>query len=218
MSAPRNAPNASKPGAYNLATRVGKTVINPGDEFKIEQYITGYGNITQVKLVCYLSSDIFDEKHTYVIYGMKFNDTTEKYDWGRHQTHLTDPGLTIGLLGLQCEGWSEPTMILDAEPPTHRVTTEIKQVTAPLDYTLKTLKTISPGDHYIDFHLTYFNGEKWCISKEKTPFKVRNLFEKHAKKISWLAVLATSTSIIKFAIIPIYLFTHSFITALLKDT
>ncbi|MNY04387.1 hypothetical protein D3C86_1370620 [compost metagenome] len=202
MNAPRNSPNADKPGAYNLATRVGKTVINPGDALKIEQYITGYGNITQVKLVCYLSSDIFDVDHTYVEYGMKPDSTTGEINWGKHKSQLEDPGLTLGLVGFRKDGWAESTMILDVDGASNRVLTELKLEKAPLDYNLKTLKTISPGDHYIDFYLTYFNGEKWCVTKEKTSFKVKNFFERHAKKISWLAVIATTLSIIRFGLVP----------------
>lgn len=174
MERPRNRKNAEKPGAYNLATRAGKTTINPGEDLKIEQYITGYGHITQVKLVCYLSSDIFDSDFSYVNHSMKFNENTKLTTWGNDRSHFTDPGLTLTLYGSKEENWEESTMIIDADKETTRLITESKHVNAPLDYNFRTLRSITPGDHYIDFNLTYFNGEKWVISKEKIPFKVRN--------------------------------------------
>lgn len=208
MKGPRNKKYAEKPGAYNLATRVGKTTINPGEDFKIEQYITGYGSILQAKLVCYLSSDVFDSQLSYVNHSMKYDKETELMTWGNDTSNVIDPGLTLTLLGLKEAGWEESSAIIDIDSDSNRVSTEAKFINAPLDYNFKTLKSIAPGDHYIDFHLTYYNGEKWIITKEKIAFKVTNFFERHAKSISWFALVATTLSIIRFGVVPVVEFAY----------
>lgn len=191
-----------------MATRAGKTIINPGENFKIEQYITGYGHIAQAKLLCYLSSDIFDPQFSYVNHSMKHDQTTGRMTWGNYTSKFNDPGLTLSLKGLKEVGWEESSMIIDIDNKSNRVTTEAKILNAPLDYNFKTLKSIAPGEHYIDFHFTYYNGEKWIITKEKFAFKVRNFFERHAKAISWLALTATAISIFRFAAVPLVEFAY----------
>ncbi|QHD06567.1 hypothetical protein PspR76_12900 [Pseudomonas sp. R76] len=110
------------------------------------------------------------------------------------------------MAGLSYTPDDESTMIFDVEQASKRpiLASEKKLNHAPFEYTLKTKKALSPGEHYIDFYLTYFNGEKWITSKERVSFKIRNFFERHAKTISALAIIASISGIIRFLASPIY--------------
>lgn len=204
----RKAPNAEKPGSYQIATRTGKTTINAGDTLSFEQYLTGYGNIKTAKLQAYISTDAFDLEESYILSSlMQTNiDGGFKLTWGNNKDKLSETGFTCLMAGIQANGDDESTMVFDASNTSAApiLLCEQKLDHAPFEYSLKTKSALSPGDHYIDFYLTYFSGEKWITSKERVPFKIRNVFEKYAKTISTLALIASASGIIRFVAIPAY--------------
>jgi hypothetical protein len=51
--APQNARNSGKPGSYELAIRADKAEVAPGDTVHLEVFITGYGKVSQAKVVFY---------------------------------------------------------------------------------------------------------------------------------------------------------------------
>ncbi len=210
----RNALNGDHPGSYQIATRAGKSTLNPGETLHFEQYITGYGNILTAKIQAYISTDAFVMDDSFIRSSItkKEVDGGTELGWGNTVMNPTDTGFTCVLAGMQLHESHESTMIFDVpgHPGTPILVCENKVNHAPFEYTLKTKKDIGPGEYYIDFYLTFFNGDHWITSKERVPFKVRNFFERHAKAISALAVIASASGIIRFAALPIYDFVKSF--------
>lgn len=204
MKTPRTWKNAEMPGAYALATRVGETVINAGDNLSFEQYITGYGEISNCKIQCYISSDLFDRDsssvhHTPYIETQENGSITIK--WGRETGYVDNAGYNCICMGVKTANWKDPTLFFDANEPGLLIT-ELKSGKAPFEYNLKTSKTIRPGSHYIDFYLTYFNGQEWKTSKERLDFRVNNTFEKNSTTLSLLAALALLVTIAHDGIAP----------------
>lgn len=204
----RKAPNGDKPGSYQLATRAGKTTINAGDTLKFEQYVTGYGNIKSAKLQAYISTDAFDLQTSHIISSILKSDTETGFtlSWGGQTDKLSETGFTCLMAGVSVPSSDESTMIFDASVLSNEpiLLSEKKLGHAPFEYSLQTKKNLSPGDHYIDFYLTYFSGEKWITSKERVSFKIRNVFERYAKTISAMAVIASLSGIYRFVLVPIY--------------
>lgn len=204
----RSALNGEKPGSYQLATRSGKATINPGEILAFEQYVTGYGNIQSPKLQGYISTDAFDLDESYILSSLVSVNTENGLilSWGNQKDKLSETGFTFLMAGIAHAPGDETTMIFDARRSSKLpiLLSEQKVNHAPFEYTLKTKNNLSPGEHYIDFYLTYFNGKKWITSKERVTFKIRNFFERHAKTISTLAIIASISGIIKFIAAPIY--------------
>jgi len=68
---PRNGENAEKAGAYEQCLKLITPVIHPGDIIEIEQYFTGYGEISGAKIAFYPSSEIFDRDNSHIIKASK---------------------------------------------------------------------------------------------------------------------------------------------------
>ncbi|EGQ8080053.1 hypothetical protein G5G45_004515 [Vibrio vulnificus] len=196
---------ADEIGAYHLASRVFSKTINPGDMFEFEQYITGYGDIQSPKIQCYISSEIFDKENSCVVNSIKKDG--DQISFGNQSDKIGDEGFTCHLSGVMAEGWDESTLIFDKSgnsSGSKSVFTESKAENAPFHYKLKLKDDVKSGDYSIDFYFTYYDGHRWQCCKESVDFKVRNFFEKHAKVISSLAIIATSLSIIRFGVIPLF--------------
>ncbi|WP_144084428.1 hypothetical protein [Pseudomonas monteilii] len=218
----RAAPNGEKPGSYQLATRIDKQIINPGDTLEFEQYITGYGEIKNSKIQVYISTGAFNLKQSYVTSSLRkdiINGDT-RYSWGNQRDPLSDIGYTMLPAGITLNSAPElgSAMIFDAQmfqnntPSTEPILmSEMKVIKAPFEYHLISKKDITPGDQYIDFYFTYFNGEKWTTNKERVNFKVRNFFERHTTLTTSLAIIASLSAITRFIILPIYDYTTSYI-------
>ena len=200
---PRTGKYADEIGAYHLASRVFSKTINPGDIFEFEQYITGYGDSQCPKMQCYISSEIFDKENSYILSSLKQDGN--KISFGNQSDKIGDEGFTCHLAGAMAEGWDESTQIFDKycdSAGARSLFTESKAENAPFHYKLKLKDNVKPGDYSIDFYFTYYDGHRWQCSKESVDLKVRNFFEKHAKVISSLAILATSLSIFRFGVLP----------------
>ena len=204
----RKAPNADKPGSYQIATRSAKTTINAGDTLHFEQFVTGYGNIRTAKIQAYISTDAFHLGNSYILSSLVKTDTEKGFilSWGNQRDKLTESGFTCLLAGISTSTDEESTMIFDASTTSNEsiLMSEKKIAHAPFEYHLQTKKNLSPGDHYIDFYLTFFNGEKWITSKERVSFRIRNVFERYSKTISALAVTASVAGIVRLVILPLY--------------
>ncbi|MNI87603.1 hypothetical protein D3C73_1448140 [compost metagenome] len=104
--------------------------------------------------------------------------------------------------------WEASTAYFDADTQGGAIFTEVKMGKAPFEYSLKTRKNIQPGQHYIDFHFTYFNDCEWVTKKERLDFKVNNKFEQHSTLLSVLAALALIVTIAHDGIAPLFEFAH----------
>lgn len=202
---PRNWENFDAPGSYTLASRVSETVINAGDTLKFEQYITGYGEIKKCKIQCYISSDIFDYSCSTLTNSISQTEDFQLY-WGADTDNIGEIGFSCMCQGLKAPKWKEETLFFDTSPGL--LLSEIKATKAPFDYSLKTKPHIKPGNHYIDFYLTYFNGAEWKSSKERVDFRVNNSFEKHSTIISFLAAVALLVTILHDGAAPLFELIH----------
>ncbi len=208
---PRSAKNAEKTGAYLLASRVFSNVIDKEDILEFEQYVTGYGEIRSPKLQCYFSPDVFDSKQSEIIHSFKANGPIPT--WGGISRPIRDPGFTCFISGFPFDslGEDEDTSFIDVaffgiEGGPTSIMTERQLENAPFHYKLKTKKEVKPGNYSIDFYFTYFNGERWICIKESVDFKVRNYFEKHARPTTIVAIVASTLTIYRFGIAPLYEF------------
>ncbi|MBJ2182826.1 hypothetical protein JC795_32130 [Pseudomonas veronii] len=204
--APRKGPNAEAKGSYQIATRIGRTSLNPGETLDFEQFITGYGEIRSAKIACYISSEIFNKETSHVtssLYERENANGENDILWGSEQHNISDIGYTLNLSGIQLRGWKERTLFIDVDDSTNRVLTEVKLEKAPFEFKLTTLASASPGMHYLDFYLIYFNGSEWVSQKERVAFKINNKFEKNSDMLSMLAALALTVTIIKDGISPV---------------
>ena len=202
---PRSFPNCDKPGCYSIATRVGETILNPGDTLKFEQFITGYGDARNVKIQCYISSNVFDNAGAHVLLGLG-NSATGKAEWGVERMNVEDDGFRLSpnqFVFYQGTDKEIATPFVDGSEMINSVIPEIRLGKAPFTYSLPTKKTIKSGTHYIDFYMTYFNGREWIVSKERVDFKIRNLFERHNQFITWTAITASVLAIVRLALVPV---------------
>ncbi|WP_445672424.1 hypothetical protein [Pseudomonas inefficax] len=197
---PRNWENSEACGSFALASRVSEAVLNPGETLKFEQFITGYGEIKQCKIQCYISSDIFEHTASKITHGINKDPKSGMITWGQQSHNVGGEGFHIIFNGLQAPQWNESTVFFDATPG--MLATEIILTKAPLDYALKTKKNIKPGAHYLDFYMTYFDGYEWRITKERVDFRINNSFEKHSSLISFLAFAALIVTILHDGIGP----------------
>ena len=200
---PRKGKFAEKSGSYEQALRVKNPVISPGGTIEVEQYFTGYGDIKSAKAVFYPSDDIFDKDKSYILNSIKEKEPN-LIVFGGNKKFFEDTGVTFALAGIQKDGWEESTLFIDTgegEPP--QILTETKQDEAPFKYHLTTLKNIKPGSYFLEFCFIYYNGETWKSSSKSIEFKVQNFFERNDRFIGWLALAATASALIRFAIIPV---------------
>ncbi|OZY42212.1 hypothetical protein CJF43_07310 [Pseudomonas fragi] len=156
----------------------------------------------------YISTDAFDLEESYLLSSLEKTNTETGFNlsWGKQKDKLNETGFTCLLAGITTPEDNEPSMIFDASMTSNEsiLMSEKKFNHAPFEYHLKTKKNLSPGDHYIDFYLTFFNGDKWITSKERVSFKIRNFFERHAIAISTLAIIASISGIVRLVLFPLY--------------
>lgn len=205
---PRKYRNGDKPGAYQLASVIGETTINPGHTLKIKQFITGYGNINGAKIQAYISSDTFDKEASYIIHsasGKVLNDHTLELKWGATTTPFENSEFRLMIGGISLHEGMPATSFLDADndsSSTYLISEKTLGNSAPFEYILKTKHKSNPGIHYINFYLTYYNGEQWTSSEEKIQFKINNVFEKYNRTLSLLAAIALIVTIIHDGLYP----------------
>jgi hypothetical protein len=204
--------NAHMNGAYRLASRVSQSSVNPGDPFELEQFITGYGDISGAKIVCFISSDVFDVDESKFYAGVKMTPNIETnktlIEWGGSEYAFKDVGTSYLMPGIPIENSEERITFFDVANNTNFISTERKLENAPLDYKLKIKKNAHPGTQYIVFYLTYFNGAEWVCAEEKITFKINNKFEQYSTSLSVLAALALIVTIFHDGIYPMLDYFH----------
>ncbi|EJG2254630.1 hypothetical protein OH966_002942 [Vibrio parahaemolyticus] len=218
---PRNGVNASDDGAYDQVIKLINPVINPGDVVEVEQYLTGYGNITGAKLGFYPNIDVYEADKSSISYNLK-EEHPEFYNFGGIKHQFKNTGVNIGLtgLGLLKEDWAEQqqgTLFFDvseAEPP--QILTEMKLKQSPFKYELKTNSKIRPGIYSLEFYFTYHDGSCWNVSMRKTEFKVRNFFERNDVVIGFIAILASVSALVRLALYPLIIWLIEVLKPLLE--
>lgn len=204
---PRMGLNASDEGAYEQVIKLVNPVINPGDTLEVEQFFTGYGSITGVKLGFFPNVDVFVSEGSNMISGL-YEKSSEEYAFGGHVQPFDNTGLHINLTGsgIKMEAWNEeekPTLFCDvSDNETPQIMTEMKLENPPVKYVLKTNKKIRPGMYSLEFYFTYHNGTSWKVSTRKAEFKIRNFLERHDVLIGGVAILASVSALVRFALYP----------------
>ncbi len=199
--------NSEKPGSYMLAIRADKTVLNPGEEFILEHYVTGYGRATGLKIVHYPSSDIYEFEKSYVEWNLTRPDNTGKMTWGAEKTYLTPIGTTLFHGDYESDVWEESSAFVDLDQNDSKTTVIISEQNlggkSPYQYTFKLKKDAPPGLHKLHFYMTYYNGESWQCSASEVELRINNSFEKNSTLLSSLAFIALVVTISKDGLAPL---------------
>lgn len=203
---PRAGKFAGTPGHYELLIRNLNPVIDPGEYLTIEGYITGYGLIHASKLAIITSSEIFDKDLSKLSTGVKKEN--KKIVFGGDETLFDSFGKVIDFSGgLQSEKWEKQTMFFDLSErgETPIISTETKQITAPIYLKLKIKDEAKPGIYTIHFGFTYFNSTEWKSSRQDVEFAVRNILQRN-EKTAWCVALIAATIAIISGVSPILKF------------
>ncbi|WP_219268837.1 MULTISPECIES: hypothetical protein [Pseudomonas] len=205
-----NFPDAEKPGAYKLASLLKESIVNAGDIVSIDQYITGYGANSGLKLVCYISNKIFDESASTLTTELsppseKNNNT---FQWGLKKIPVENGGFSLTPGKLQLEHWPKAEAIFDTTLGNNYILTERSLSSAPFAYKLQTLRNAKAGVYYLSFYLTYFNGNEWVCEEDKVDFRINSTFERYNTTISLLAATALIVTIFHDGVGPLFEIFH----------
>lgn len=200
---PRHGPEADKTGSYEQVFMLHNPVIQPGDTLRLQQFVTGYGDIRYAKLVFYPPPEIFNSERSFVING--FRDEGGKLAWGGKKQPVHSKGFTSFLAGVGSDkhhaGWHVHTMFFDVHAPEPgmqpQIATETSQEYAPFDYQLVTNQDILPGKYSLEFHLTYFNGAAWKTSSKKVDFSVQNWYERNEGFVKTIGLFLAGVGVVR---------------------
>ena len=182
---------ADKPGSYRLVVRSNKQLLNPGEDLWIQVLITGYGDIQAAKLVFYPDNESISGKESKVWLNMR--KIGDKHYFGRDKIEVGEDGVTIDLGNGGLELFSD-NLEDDPKGSPPRILTEmilrspIDSIDAPVTIKLKLSKKARPGQHSLNFILTYYNGESWCSSETTFQFLVRNFYQRNEVKLWGLGI------------------------------
>lgn len=190
---PREKPFADANGSYEVAIRLTTPVLDPGDSLHLQLFFTGYGTISQAKLLFFPSDSVFDPKNSWIESSLKQNHDGS-FSWGATKDEFD--GATPAILsfgGIQLPNWEEGTSFLDiAEVKNNILLTETAcGGKAPIEMSLKTLDNIKSGKYYIEFCFTYYDGQKWRSGTKRAEFTVRSFIERNQQKITYWGLAAS---------------------------
>ncbi|MCK5708527.1 MAG: hypothetical protein KAI43_12835 [Candidatus Aureabacteria bacterium] len=194
---PRKKAFSQKPGSYNLAIRISKPIVDPGEQLQIEIYISGYGIIEASKLACYPSLEVFDVNKSIMRYGLQ--KVNGEISFGGQKRKISPIGQIISLTGgIQKTGWKKSTMFFDASNNEGwQISTEVNQKGyAPMSLNLTLKDSARPGPQSIQFIFSYFNGETWISSPETAQFTIRNFYQRHEVKVWIIGAIASIMAIL----------------------
>lgn len=213
----QNFKDSERPGSYRLASTISDNTFNAGDAIRIDQYITGYGACSGIKIICYISSHIFDEPNSKLNSGLRPpTPDTPLLRWGNEEIPISNGGYSFTLSSMKNELWPEKSSVFDTKEGYNYIITERNLSGAPISYTLKLHENVKPGNHYLSFYMTYFNGAEWICEEEKIQFRVNNTFEKYNTLISALAATALLVTIIHDGVFPLLESIHDLGVFMLK--
>lgn len=196
----RKKPYAQEPGAYQLVSKARILILNPGETLFFEQFITGYGKISNAKIQSYISDDVFEQGESTVRHGGKFENDGKLNiftGWGGQEHQVSPDGFHASIVSHDdYNTYFSDVDIEDEDKNRNRVLTEAVIGHAPFEYTLKTKKAAKPGLHHIDFYFTYYNGQSWTSGKERVEFRINSPFERYSSLLSGLAATALVVTIL----------------------
>lgn len=207
---PRSASYAEKEGSYQQVFQIDTPIIKPGEQLKFKHFFSGYGEIKTAKIRILSLSKIFDANRSIIRHGFKFLDNGAPI-FGTKEDKFSGDHM-LAFLGIQAPHWDESTQFIDipylknedGQIPPFILTECIPNSShAPIEYELTINKNCKPGDYYIDFAFTYFNGNKWCTDTKRVNFHVQNILERHQFLFATIATIASLSAIFRFVIYPI---------------
>ncbi|MFJ4130809.1 hypothetical protein [Pseudomonas cyclaminis] len=152
LQKPLSYKNHEKPGAYKLASVLRESVLNPGALIEIDQFITGYGSSSGLKITCYPSNELFVENESLFESGLgPSKDRDDTIVWGGKIGNVRNDGISIAVPSMQTPEWPESHSIFDMNLNANFVMTERRTPKPPLSYRLRLKKDATPGPHYIIF-------------------------------------------------------------------
>jgi hypothetical protein len=192
-SAPRTKPHASAPGSYEVAVKIAKPLITPGELLEVDLFFSGYGEILQPKIFFFPSARVFDVSKSSIRSGLH-RDEDGSIKWGGQISKISavDP-VHIGIMGLEYGNWAEPTAFFDADDNGNSVFTEyLTDGHAPISLSFQTNNAVEPGKYYIELTFTYFDGQKWRSSLKRIEFTLTSFLERHQRKLAWYGVTVSA--------------------------
>lgn len=73
---------------------------------------------------------------------------------------------------------------------------DITNYLPPVQFKLHINNDAKPGDYYLSFVLTYFNGKNWMSDRVEIQYTVMEWYERYASQIQWLALTIAFLTII----------------------
>lgn len=187
----RNFTHASEPGSYQMALVLNNTKANPGGEIEGEIFISGYGQITDAKIMMYTPPQLFNSEESFFHTGfdLKMRGNVAEISQGGKETKGFADAQQIGLSTLvrltRDNRATELDMFSDADSRMHMVFSEARKPRAPVSFSLKLRKKIATGSFPLSIVFTYFNGEQWCTQLIEKDITIRNLVD----RLDWRAAL-----------------------------
>lgn len=199
----RNFANSDRPGSYRLASVLRESVLDPGGTIEIDQFITGYGECSGLKITFYPSNKLFVEEESFFEHGLQLTkDNPPKVIWGGTVATISNEGTSINPI-MKNDGCGGYSAVFDIRENSNFIFTERRSPKAPFSYRLKLKRDSTSGPHYINFYLTFYNGNEWVCQEERVNFKINNMFETHSTKLSWIAAIALLVTIAHDGLSPI---------------
>jgi hypothetical protein len=203
---PRAGPFGDRPGVYSLVTKLFTPIIDKGDLVSFQLFFSGYGEIKIGKVFLTLPAEIFDAGKSKISSDFILDETVKKWWWGANPYGQVTQTIVITQTGgVKLPWWDDTTQFFNPGDEktiylsTETVTTKDpgdKRGSGPMNFDLRTLSNIRPGNYSIDTVFTYFNGESWCTSPKRVEFKVQNFLERFATEIGCAAVIGSALAIV----------------------
>ena len=218
----QHAPNFDNPGKYQQVISASKTIVAPGDKIEINYFVSGYGKIDNMTAKVYyaFSSDIVDSTRSSLKGSFK-KFKNGQIGWGGSEFPLSSSGATLMLSPMiQHEIEGTFTTLFDDSPPNWIIPfggepfsidypvpliyleqqysdldTGEKRV-PPYKWKIKLKENLSPGDYYVTFILTYFNGEKWENDKSDIKITIMPWYEQYNSSVQWITVIISFLTIV----------------------
>ena len=202
--APREAPNADRPGDYRIAIRTVEGEVDPGGEIRLEIFVIGYGVIRGSKLGFYPPPYFIDAEAS-----KAFGDPViaeGQWRWGAGEgITIGEAGFSTIFAGVQGDTWEESSRYIDIapDPPDKErlgvahITTETKiGEHAPIEMILKVRDGAPTGNHNLHVYFTYYNGSEWKTDSQTVVVLVRNWVRRHETVTVVVGLIVAATALI----------------------
>lgn len=198
--------NRNKPGSYKQILNADITTISPGDRIKVSHFISGYGYIDYktAKIFYSSSANIIDESSSTVTHGFLGDEQTNKTIWGGLSHELnSDVNSILILKSSIINEDTEKTANMFSKPENVNspiiffeliLNNQTKKSNPPILWSIKTKDDLLPGEYYLTYVFTYFNGEKWQNDKVELKIKVMTWYERKESTIqTWSYIILIIT-------------------------